>query len=186
MPNEWLNLLNGLTLLGIPLVALIPVLVGMLRAWGLSERWTGPAAAILGVIGMLLVQLIDAYPDLGPWVRIPVFGLLLGLGANGAYSQFKMWKDKLNADPPTTGEILDRYNLPDPDAPVVAPVAKVKYKVGDRVSIPDWTNTGPYLIEEVSSVGATLGTDNATLIYKAGDVWWNSEDLVLDAEQGDS
>ena len=106
----WDNLINGLTLLGIPLVVLIPLIIQAFKSWGMSERWTGPVAALLGIAGMAAVQAIAVWPYLEVWVKILVYGLLIGLAANGAYSQFTMWKGKLAKKP--DAEILDSYQRP--------------------------------------------------------------------------
>lgn len=96
--GEIANLINGLTLTGVPLIILIPILIGAFRGWGMSERWTGPVAALLGVLCMATVQSIKVWPAIEMWIAIPVLGLLVGLGSNGAFSQFKMWREKLSGD----------------------------------------------------------------------------------------
>jgi hypothetical protein len=83
------NFLNGLTLLGIPAVVLVPVLVQGLKALGLPVRWAGVAALLAGLAVAGMVEAVSAWPGVTPVVRFIVAGLLLGLAASGSYSQFK-------------------------------------------------------------------------------------------------
>ncbi|HYP21735.1 MAG TPA: hypothetical protein VEY08_16820 [Chloroflexia bacterium] len=83
------NFLNGLTLLGIPAVVLVPVLVQGLKALGLPGRWAGVAALLAGLAVAGMVEAVSAWPGVTPVVRFIVAGLLLGLASSGSYSQFK-------------------------------------------------------------------------------------------------
>lgn len=84
------NFLNGIALLGIPAVVLVPALVQGMKALGLPVRWAGIAALVagFGVAGM--AEAVQVWPDVTPVVRFVVAGLLLGLASAGAYSQYKL------------------------------------------------------------------------------------------------
>jgi hypothetical protein len=83
------NFLNGLTLLGIPAVVLVPMLVQGLKALGLPGRWAGVAALLAGLAVAAMVEAVSAWPGVTPVVRFIVAGLLLGLASSGSYSQLK-------------------------------------------------------------------------------------------------
>jgi hypothetical protein len=86
------NFLNGLTLLGVPAVVLVPVLVQGLKALGLPARWAGVAALVVGLAVAGMIEAVSAWPGVAPVVRFIVAGLLLGLASSGSYSQFKSIK----------------------------------------------------------------------------------------------
>jgi hypothetical protein len=83
------NFLNGITLLGIPAIVLVPLLVSGLRMLGLPVRWAGLSAVGVGLAVAGLAEAVHAWPSVTPWVRFVVAGLLLGLASVGAYSQYK-------------------------------------------------------------------------------------------------
>ena len=87
------NFLNGLTLLGVPAVVLVPLLVQGLKALGLPARWAGVAALLAGLAVAGMIEAVSAWPGVTPVVRIIVVGLLLGLASSGTYSQFKSIRD---------------------------------------------------------------------------------------------
>jgi hypothetical protein len=86
------NFLNGITLLGIPAVILVPVIVQGIKALGLPVRWAGIAALIVGLTVAGLAEIVTAWPSITPFVRFVVAGVLLGLAAAGSYSQYKVFK----------------------------------------------------------------------------------------------
>lgn len=86
------NFLNGLTLLGIPAVILVPLLVQGLKALGLPGRWAGVAALVSGIAVAGMIEAVQAWPSVTPLVRFIVAGLLLGLASSGTYSQFRSIK----------------------------------------------------------------------------------------------
>ena len=83
------NFVNGITLLGIPAILLVPLLVNGLRMLGLPARWAGLSAIAIGLTIAGLAEAVDAWPSVTPWVRFVVAGVLLGLASAGAYSQYK-------------------------------------------------------------------------------------------------
>ena len=83
------NFLNGLTLLGIPAVVIVPLVVQGLKALGLPSRWAGVAALLAGLAVAGMIEAVSAWPGVTPVVRFVVAGLLLGLAASGSYSQFR-------------------------------------------------------------------------------------------------
>jgi hypothetical protein len=87
------NFLNGLTLLGIPAIVLVPLVVQALKTIGLPQRWAGAAAVASGLLIAALIEAVAAWPTLTPLVRTLIAGLLLGLAAAGSYSQFRVFKE---------------------------------------------------------------------------------------------
>jgi hypothetical protein len=83
------NFLNGITLLGIPAIILVPVLVQGMKMLGLPPKWAGLAAIAVGLAVAGLAEAITAWPQVTPFVRFLVAGVLLGLASAGAYSQYK-------------------------------------------------------------------------------------------------
>ncbi|HEX8599124.1 MAG TPA: hypothetical protein VF952_11485 [Chloroflexia bacterium] len=83
------NFLNGLTLLGIPAVVIVPLLVQGLKALGLPGRWAGVAALMVGLAVAGMIEAVSVWPGVTPVVRFIVAGLLLGLASSGSYSQFR-------------------------------------------------------------------------------------------------
>lgn len=86
------DFINGLALLGIPAVILVPLFVQGLKVFGLPDRWAGAAAMLLGVLVAVLIEAVAAWPAITPLVRILVAGVLLGLAAAGTYSQYKVFR----------------------------------------------------------------------------------------------
>jgi hypothetical protein len=84
------NFLNGITLLGIPSLVLVPLLVQALKAAGLPAKWAGAAAIAVGLAVAGLAEAVTAWPQVTPFVRWLVAGLLLGLASAGAYSQYRI------------------------------------------------------------------------------------------------
>jgi len=87
--NAMENFLNGITLLGIPAVVLVPVIVQGLKALGLPERWAGPSAIIIGLAVAGIAEAVEAWPGVAPLARFIVAGILLGLASVGTYSQYR-------------------------------------------------------------------------------------------------
>jgi hypothetical protein len=83
------NFLNGITLLGIPALVLVPLVVQALKMLGLPVRWAGAASIVAGLAVAALAQAVTAWPAVAPFARVLVAGLLLGLSSAGAYSQVK-------------------------------------------------------------------------------------------------
>jgi len=86
------NFLNGITLLGIPAMVLVPVLLQGLKELGLPVRWAGPAALVIGLVVAGLAEAVEAWPGVTPFARFVVAGLLLGLASVGTYSQYRFHK----------------------------------------------------------------------------------------------
>ena len=92
------DFLNGLTLTGIPVVILMPSIIAWLKSLGLPTSWTGVASAVAGVLVAAAIQAIKTWPQIEPWVCVVVAGVLLGLAANGVYSQYKHITETRAAD----------------------------------------------------------------------------------------
>jgi hypothetical protein len=83
------NILNGLVLLGIPAVVLLPLLILGFKQLGMPTSWTGPVAILVGILLVAAIEAIKEWPSVERYVAVVVFGMLLGLGANGLNSQWK-------------------------------------------------------------------------------------------------
>ncbi len=88
------NFLNGLVLLGIPAVVVVPLLVQGLKALGLPSRYAGVAALAVGLAVAGMIEAVQAWPSVTPFVRFLVAGLLLGLASSGSYSQYRSIKEE--------------------------------------------------------------------------------------------
>ena len=88
------NFLNGLTLLGIPALLLVPLIVQGLKALGLPNRWAGAAAILVGLLVAALIEAVAAWPAITPLVRVLIAGILLGLAASGSYSQYRALRNQ--------------------------------------------------------------------------------------------
>lgn len=86
------NFLNGITLLGIPAVVLVPILVQGLKMLGLPVRWAGVAALVAGLAVAGLAEAVTVWPTVTPFVRFVIAGILLGLASVGIYSQYSYQK----------------------------------------------------------------------------------------------
>jgi hypothetical protein len=84
------NFLNGIALLGIPAILLVPVLVQGLKNMGLPEKYAGVAALVCGFAVAGLAEAVAQWPQVTPLVRFLVAGTLLGLASAGAYSQYRV------------------------------------------------------------------------------------------------
>ncbi len=88
------NFLNGLTLLGIPAVVLVPMIVQGLKGLGLPERWAGLSALVIGLAVAGLAEAVEAWPGVTPFARFVVAGLLLGFASVGTYSQYRFHRGR--------------------------------------------------------------------------------------------
>lgn len=88
------NFLNGLTILGIPALVLVPLIVQALKNLGLPTRYAGAASIITGLLIAALIEALATWPTITPIIRTLIAGLLLGLAASGTYSQFKELKNE--------------------------------------------------------------------------------------------
>lgn len=86
------NFLNGLTLLGIPAVVIVPLVLQGMKVLGMPPRLAGVAALIAGLLVAGLIEAVQAWPSVTPFVRFLVAGLLLGLASSGSYSQYRSVK----------------------------------------------------------------------------------------------
>lgn len=81
--------LNGVALVGVPVVVLIPLIIMWLKQIGLPTSWTGVATAVIGILVAALIQAVKEWPRLEPLAWILVFGIIMGLAGNGLNSQWK-------------------------------------------------------------------------------------------------
>jgi hypothetical protein len=85
------NFLNGIVLLGIPAVILVPMIVQGIKTLGLPDKWAGVAALMVGLLVAGLAEAVNEWPVVTPLVRFVVAGVLLGFAAAGSYSQYRVF-----------------------------------------------------------------------------------------------
>ena len=78
---------NGIVLLGVPAVLLVPLVVEGLKRLGLPTRWATPAAVLAGAAVAALAETLRIWPETEPVVRVVLAAVVLGFGASGVYSQ---------------------------------------------------------------------------------------------------
>lgn len=78
---------DGIVLLGVPAVVLVPLVVEGLKRIGLPTNWATPVAVIAGLLVAAAAEIVQIWPETIPFVRIVLAGIVLGLGASGVYSQ---------------------------------------------------------------------------------------------------
>lgn len=66
-------------------LAMIAGLVEFAKKLGINGNWSLGLSMALGVMLGLLMQLAEMYPEISPWVRLVVYGILFGLTASGLY-----------------------------------------------------------------------------------------------------
>lgn len=88
------NFADGMVLLGVPAVVLVPIVVEGLKQLGLPGRWATAAAVVAGMLIAAGIETIDIWPQSLPIVRVLLGGIVLGFGASGVYSRTKsIWND---------------------------------------------------------------------------------------------
>lgn len=83
------NFADGIALLGVPAVVLVPLVVEGLKRLGLPSRWATAAAIVAGMMIAGGVEMIEVWPRTLPIVRVLVSGIVLSFGASGVYSRAK-------------------------------------------------------------------------------------------------
>ena len=83
-----------LVIAGIPVIAIIVGLIDFAKGLGLPTKYAQLVAIILGVAIGLLIQTMEAYPAIGPWVTHAAIGVVVGMAATGLYRVGSRWTDK--------------------------------------------------------------------------------------------
>ncbi len=83
---------DGIVLLGVPAVILVPLVVEGLKRLGLPVGWATPAAVIVAGLVAGLAEAVQVWPELAPAVRVLLAAVILGFGASGVYSQARHWE----------------------------------------------------------------------------------------------
>lgn len=85
------SFVDGVTLLGVPAMLLVPLIVEGLKKAGLPATYAIFAAlgAAFGVA--VLAELVAVWPVTEPFVRVIVTTILIGFAAAGVYSQGQYW-----------------------------------------------------------------------------------------------
>jgi len=78
---------NGIVLLGVPAVLLVPLVVEGLKRLGMPAGWATPAAVLAGAAVAALAETLRIWPETEPVVRVVLAAVVLGFGASGVYSQ---------------------------------------------------------------------------------------------------
>lgn len=89
---------NGIVLLGVPAVVLVPLLVEGLKRLGMPSQWATPAAVVAGALIAALAEALAIWPEIAPGVRILLAAIVLGFGASGVYSQTRVYRRGQAAD----------------------------------------------------------------------------------------
>lgn len=80
--------LPSVVIFGLPLVLIVPMLVNLLKSWGLDSKWAG--AASIGVAGTILglvqLQSDERAGGVATWL---LASIVYGLASAGAFSQVK-------------------------------------------------------------------------------------------------
>lgn len=80
---------DTLLLGGIPILLLVIGIVESAKKLGLSGTGCQVLALVLGVLFTTLIELVNRYPNISPWVTAIVLGLALGMTASGLYDYSK-------------------------------------------------------------------------------------------------
>lgn len=83
---------DGIVLLGVPAVVLVPLVVEGLKRLGLPVAWATPAAVVVAGLVAGLAEAVQVWPELASAVRVLLAAVILGFGASGAYSQARHWE----------------------------------------------------------------------------------------------
>lgn len=78
---------NGIVLLGVPAVVLVPLVVEGLKRLGLPVRYATLAAVVAGALVAALAEAVTIWPQTTALVRIALAAVVLGFGASGVYAQ---------------------------------------------------------------------------------------------------
>ena len=89
---------NGIVLLGVPAVVLVPLLVEGLKRLGMPSQWATPAAVVAGALVAALAEALTIWPQIAPGVRVVLAAIVLGFGASGVYSQTRTYRRGRSAD----------------------------------------------------------------------------------------
>ncbi len=82
---------NGITLLGIPAVVLVPVIVEGLKKAGMPVSYSIFAAIGAAFLVAALAEALNIWPEAAPVVRVFTATIVVGFAAAGVYSQGKFW-----------------------------------------------------------------------------------------------
>lgn len=82
---------NGIVVLGVPAVVLVPLIVEGLKRLGMPSAWATPAAVIAGGLVAATAEMLTIWPQTAPVVRIALAAIVLGFGASGVYSQARRY-----------------------------------------------------------------------------------------------
>jgi len=96
MNFDSMHFADGIVLLGIPAVVLVPLIIEGLKRLGLPTRWATPAAVIAGMLIAGGAEMIEIWPRTLPIVRVILSGIVLGFGASGVYSRAKSSREAID------------------------------------------------------------------------------------------
>jgi hypothetical protein len=86
--------MDDIVIFGIGGIALVLAFVEVAKAFGLAAKFAGPAAILAGLLIQGAAEGMEAWPEITPYVRWVVLGIMLGLGASGLHSQITYHTNK--------------------------------------------------------------------------------------------
>ena len=84
--------MEDLALMGVPALMLVTLLVQGAKVLGMPARFAPWAALVTGMVVAAAIGAVEAWPEVAPWVKYVLAGLMLWLGAIGAYEVGKRVK----------------------------------------------------------------------------------------------
>ena len=83
--------MSDMVISGIPAIAIIVGVVEYFKSLGLPTRYAPLLAMSLGIVTGLVVEAVNTYPTISPWVTAVVSGLAVGMSATGLYKIGSRW-----------------------------------------------------------------------------------------------
>ena len=80
--------------LAIGAVTVIPLIIGIVqfaKKFGLQGNILVAVSVGIGAFFGALIEVAEIYPEILPWIKVVVYGLIMGLAASGLYDLGKGW-----------------------------------------------------------------------------------------------
>lgn len=88
---------NEVALYGISGLMLVTLLVQAAKVAHMPDKWAPLAALLAGLAVASAVIANEYYPaEVGPWIRLVILALLLGLGGSGLFAQTQSMQSTVN------------------------------------------------------------------------------------------
>ncbi len=85
---------DGITLLGVPAMVMVPLIVEGLKRLGLPARYAIFASLAVALGVAMLAEVISIWPQTEPAVRVLAGAVVIGFASAGVYSQGKFWSER--------------------------------------------------------------------------------------------